>query len=53
MDIRSEELYGDDECGFRLTFDFLENGHFDNTVLVSRISASRILFLYLDHTVLL
>ena len=34
VDIRSEELYGDEECGFQLTFEFTENEYFENTVLV-------------------
>lgn len=33
-DIRSEEMYDEGECGFKLTFEFADNPYFDNKLLV-------------------
>ena len=34
VDIRSQELSGEDECGFEITFEFAENPFFENSTLV-------------------
>ena len=34
VDISSEDLTAEDECGFKLTFEFAENPYFENKILV-------------------
>ena len=34
IDIRSETLTGEEECGFKIEFEFADNPFFEDTVLV-------------------
>ena len=34
VDISSEELTAEEECGFKLTFEFADNPYFENKILV-------------------
>lgn len=37
VDIRSESLTGEDECGFKITFEFADNPFFKDKFLVSQL----------------
>lgn len=43
IDIRSETLTGEDECGFRICFEFADNPFFEDTLLVSNLTNSHVL----------